>query len=54
MVSRVSKVESDIGDVKSMLERLVAAQCGISEPPTQRSSSNKKAGLPKDSPAGGV
>ena len=53
MVSRVSKVETDIGDVKLLLQRLVAAQCGTCDPPAQRSC-NDTAGLSTDNPANGV
>ena len=53
MISRVSKVETDIGDVKLMLQRLVAAHCGTCDPPAQRSC-NDTAGLSTDNPANGV
>ena len=53
MVSRVSKVESDIGDVKQMLQRLVAAHCSSKTPPAQRSC-DKQAELSQGDSARGV
>ena len=44
MTSRVSKVENDMGEMKSMLRQLVEAQCNTSPASTQRSRSNTKAG----------
>ena len=39
MASRVSKVETNMGEMKSMLRQLVEAHCKTSPPPTQRSRS---------------
>ena len=52
MSSRVSKVETDMGEMKSMLRQLVDAQCKASTAPTQRSCSSK-AGQSDGCSAGG-
>ena len=53
MLSRVSKVEEDMSEVKAMLRQLVSVQCGTSPMSTQQSRSSEAAGS-KDSSANGV
>ena len=53
VLSRVSKVEESMGDMKSMLQQILSAQTNRAEKPTQASCS-KKAGDSKESPAKGV
>ena len=50
VMSRVSKVEESMGDMKSMLQQILSAQTNRTEKPTQASCS-QKAGEPKGSSA---
>ena len=52
VLSRVSKVEESMGDMKSMLQQILSAQMNRVEKPTQASCSTK-AGGSKESPAKG-
>ena len=53
IMSRVSKVEENMGDMKNMLQQILSAQTNRTEKPTQ-ASCNKKAGESKGSSARGV